>query len=33
MFDVITWNQEHGLGGKEAWIDANVSSEALPATV
>jgi 1,1a-dihydroxy-1-hydro-9-fluorenone dehydrogenase len=33
MFDVVTWNQEHGLGGKEAWIDANVSSEALPATV
>ncbi|HEY0583777.1 MAG TPA: SDR family oxidoreductase [Chloroflexota bacterium] len=33
MFDVVSWNQEHGLGTKEAWTDANFSYEALLATV
>ena len=29
MFDVMTWNSEHGLGGHEAWADKDFSYEAL----
>jgi NAD(P)-dependent dehydrogenase (short-subunit alcohol dehydrogenase family) len=29
MFDVMTWNQEHGLGGHETWADKAFSYEAL----
>ena len=29
MFDAITWNIEHGLGGAEAWADRSFSYESL----
>ncbi|HEX3865357.1 MAG TPA: SDR family oxidoreductase [Gemmatimonadaceae bacterium] len=29
MFDVLTWNIEHGLGGHETWADRSFSYEAL----
>ncbi len=29
MFDVMVWNQEHGLGGHERWADRSFSYEAL----
>ncbi len=29
MFDVMTWNLEHGLGGQKAWLDTSFSVEAL----
>jgi NAD(P)-dependent dehydrogenase (short-subunit alcohol dehydrogenase family) len=29
MFDVMVWNQEHGLGGHERWADNSFSYEAL----
>jgi NAD(P)-dependent dehydrogenase (short-subunit alcohol dehydrogenase family) len=29
MFDVMTWNQEHGLGGHETWADKAFSYESL----
>jgi len=29
MFDVMVWNQEHGLGGHEDWADRSFSYEAL----
>lgn len=29
MFDVMTWNQEHGLGGLESWLDHSFSLESL----
>ena len=31
MFDVMTWNQEHGLGGQAAWADTSFSYESLKA--
>ena len=31
MFDVVTWNIEHGLGGHERWADHSFSYEALMA--
>jgi NAD(P)-dependent dehydrogenase (short-subunit alcohol dehydrogenase family) len=33
MFDVVTWNIEHGLGGQERWQDASFSYEALRASI
>jgi hypothetical protein len=27
LFDVVTWNQEHGLGGPEAWKDHSFPSD------
>ena len=29
MFDVMTWNEEHGLGGHERWKDTSFSYDAL----
>ena len=29
MFDVMVWNQEHGLGGHERWADRSFSYESL----
>jgi NAD(P)-dependent dehydrogenase (short-subunit alcohol dehydrogenase family) len=29
MFDALTWNLEHGFGGKEAWLDKSFSYESL----
>jgi hypothetical protein len=29
MFDVMLWNQEHGLGGHERWADRSFSYESL----
>jgi len=31
MFDVVTWNIEHGFGGQERWQDTSFSYEALRA--
>jgi NAD(P)-dependent dehydrogenase (short-subunit alcohol dehydrogenase family) len=31
MFDVVTWNLEHGLGGAEAWYDPSFSYDELRA--
>jgi NAD(P)-dependent dehydrogenase (short-subunit alcohol dehydrogenase family) len=33
MFDVVTWNIEHGLGGAERWQDTSFSYEALQASL
>jgi NAD(P)-dependent dehydrogenase (short-subunit alcohol dehydrogenase family) len=33
MFDVVTWNTEHGLGGQERWQDTSFSYEALRASI
>jgi hypothetical protein len=33
MFDVMTWNIEHGLGGAERWQDRSFSYEALRASL
>jgi len=33
MFDVVTWNIEHGLGGAERWQDTSFSYEALRASL
>jgi NAD(P)-dependent dehydrogenase (short-subunit alcohol dehydrogenase family) len=30
MFDVLTWNAEHGLGGAERWQDTSVPRELIP---
>jgi NAD(P)-dependent dehydrogenase (short-subunit alcohol dehydrogenase family) len=32
MFDVSTWNTDHGLGGDERWLDNSFSYEALLST-
>lgn len=32
MYDVMTWNVEHGLGGPETWADTSFSYEGLAAT-
>jgi 1,1a-dihydroxy-1-hydro-9-fluorenone dehydrogenase len=29
MFDALTWNAEHGLGGQEEWLDRSFSYDAL----
>lgn len=29
MFDAMTWNKEHGFGGKEAWLDKSFSYDSL----
>jgi NAD(P)-dependent dehydrogenase (short-subunit alcohol dehydrogenase family) len=31
MFDVVTWNQEHGLGGSERWLDTSFTYDELKA--
>jgi NAD(P)-dependent dehydrogenase (short-subunit alcohol dehydrogenase family) len=31
MFDVVTWNQEHGLGGNERWLDNSFTYDELKA--
>ena len=33
MFDVVTWNEEHGLGNIDAWRDTSFSYEALRASI
>lgn len=33
MFDVVTWNIEHGLGGQDRWQDTSFSYEALRASI
>jgi len=33
MFDVVTWNIEHGLGGAERWQDTSFSYDALRASL
>ncbi len=33
MFDVMTWNAEHGLGGPEKWQDTSFSYDALRASL
>jgi NAD(P)-dependent dehydrogenase (short-subunit alcohol dehydrogenase family) len=31
MFDVVTWNQEHGLGGNDRWLDNSFTYDELKA--